>query len=212
MRTEYSTIIQGQLVTPITSVTALPVIGYRLTAPLWWGNLLAIVIEGMVFVLTIASYFYLRLTFRDWPPPRIAYPDLGVGLLNLSILLASAVPMYLLQRATEKDHEKQARLAVALGLLMMLVSIVVRIYEFHGLNCQWDTNAYGSIVWLILSLHTVHLLAGTVETVWLTAWAFTHKLDKKHRLDLEVLAAYWYFVVGSWVVLFTVLYLTPRWI
>jgi cytochrome c oxidase subunit III len=199
-------------VRPILNVAALPGIGYRVTAPLWWGNLLAIVIESMLFVLAIASYFYLRLTFRDWPPPRIDYPDLGWGIANLLVIVAIYVPMYLLQKATERDDEKQVRITLIVSLLLMGASIALRVYEFHGLHCQWDTNAYGSITWLILGLHTLHLLAGTTETLLLTIWAFTHKLDKKHRLDLEVLAWYLYFVVISWIVLFVVIYLTPRWI
>ena len=31
----------------------------------------------------------------------------------------------------------------------------------------------------------------------------------EHRFDVEVNSVYWYFVIGSWVVLYVVIYLSP---
>ena len=31
---------------------------------------------------------------------------------------------------------------------------IVRVFEFRSLNVWWDTNAYGSVVWTLLGLHT----------------------------------------------------------
>ena len=39
-------------------------------APMWWGNLLLIFIETMTMGLLVASYFYIRRNFWEWPPPR----------------------------------------------------------------------------------------------------------------------------------------------
>ena len=37
------------------------------------------------------------------------------------------------------------------------VALAIRGYEFANLNVRWDANAYGSILWVILGLHTTHL-------------------------------------------------------
>ena len=37
----------------------------------------------------------------------------------------------------------------------------------------WDQNAYGSIVWVLLGLHTTHLLTDVGDTLVLTALMFT---------------------------------------
>lgn len=195
---------------PVMNVTALPVIGYGSTAPLWWGNLLMIVIEGMLFVLCIASYFYLRLEFREWPPPRTPNPDIVLGTVNVLLLIVSYLPFYLMQKTAEQDNETGVRVWISVGSIMGIVSLVLRWYEFAGLHCRWDGDAYGSITWTTMGLHTVHLLAGTCETLLLAVWIFTHKMDAKHRLDLEVMSYYWYFVVLSWVALYVVIYLSPR--
>ena len=45
-------------------------------------------------------------------------------------------------------------MSIAFGLVL----IAVRGFEFAALNVQWDTNAYGSIVWALLALHTTHIV------------------------------------------------------
>ena len=36
--------------------------------------------------------------------------------------------------------------------------------EFCRLNVLWNTDAYGSIVWLLLSLHTTHIVTDFLDT------------------------------------------------
>ena len=36
----------------------------------WWGTVVMTVIEGMVFAVAVAAYFYLRALATVWPPPR----------------------------------------------------------------------------------------------------------------------------------------------
>jgi heme/copper-type cytochrome/quinol oxidase subunit 3 len=203
---------EARAIQPVMNIAAIPIIGFGSTAPLWWGNLLMIVIEGMIFVLCIASYFYLRLEFREWPPPRVPYPNIVLGTVNVALLIISYLPFYLFQKKAERDDERGVKIWITVGVILGIASLVLRWYEFEGLYCRWDSDAYGSITWTTMGLHTVHLLAGTCETILLAVWAFTHKLDAKHRLDLEVMSYYWYFVVLSWVILYAVLYLSPRFI
>ncbi len=52
-------------------------------------------IEGTMFAIMAASYFYLRGGAHLWPPAGTLHPGLGITTLNLAILLASIVPMHL---------------------------------------------------------------------------------------------------------------------
>ena len=42
---------------------------------------------------------------------------------------------------------------------------IVRIYEFAHLNVSWDRDAYGSIVWLTLGLHTTHIVTDFLDSI-----------------------------------------------
>jgi heme/copper-type cytochrome/quinol oxidase subunit 3 len=89
--------------------------------------------------------------------------------------------------------------------------VAIRFYEFTQLNVRWDQNAYGSITWIILGLHAAHLLTDLGDTAVLAALMFTRHAKGKRFSDVEDNAFYWYFVVGSWLPLYLLVYWVPRW-
>jgi cytochrome c oxidase subunit I+III len=95
-------------------------------------------------------------------------------------------------------------------LLCGIAAIALRSYEFAAMHFRWDANAYGSVVWFLLGMHMMHLVVLTTETVLLTIWIFTREFDMKHRVDIVTLGVYWYWVVGVWLVIYGVVYFTPR--
>jgi heme/copper-type cytochrome/quinol oxidase subunit 3 len=105
---------------------------------------------------------------------------------------------------------------VRVGLVIMsvvgIVLLVIRAFEFPILNVSWDTNAYGSIVWFLLGLHTTHLATDVGDTIVLTALMFTrHGHSGRRFSDSEDNATYWDFVVLSWIPIYILLYWVPRW-
>ena len=87
---------------------------------------------------------------------------------------------------------------------------VVRGLEFATLNCLWNTNAYGSIVWFLLGMHTIHISTDVIATGVLTALMFTGPIEEKRFVDVSENAMYWYFVVGVAVVTDFVVYGASR--
>ena len=90
-----------------------------------------------------------------------------------------------------------------------LVLIAIRFYEFTQLNVRWDQNAYGSITWFLLALHATHIITDFGDTGVLTALMFTRHGKGKRFSDVEDNAFYWYFVVGSWVPMYLLIYWVP---
>jgi heme/copper-type cytochrome/quinol oxidase subunit 3 len=197
-------------VRPTLNIAALPGIGFGVSAPLWWGNLMMIVIEGTLFALTIVTYYYISLSYDQFPPARTLDPDLLWGTLNVLLLLLSIIPGFLAQRAAERDNAPRLMLMLGLIILAGLGGIALRVFEFHHLHCRWDSTAYGSVIWTLLGMHTFHLIAATGESILLFIWCLFKGMDKKHRLDLEVNSAYWYFMTGSFAVIYVVIYWSPK--
>jgi heme/copper-type cytochrome/quinol oxidase subunit 3 len=77
---------------------------------------------------------------------------------------------------------------------------------------RWDTNAYGSVVWMLMGLHTAHLLTDVLDTVVLAVLMFTGPLEGKRFVDVSENSLYWYFVVVAWLPLYAVVYLAPRYL
>jgi hypothetical protein len=91
-----------------------------------------------------------------------------------------------------------------------IASLVLRGLEFGALNCRWDDNAYGSIVWTLLGLHTLHIVADTGESAVLAVLAFVEKMDGPRFVDVSEEAVYGYFVVLTWLPIYAVVYWAPR--
>jgi cytochrome c oxidase subunit III len=188
------------------------------TSPIWWGNLLLLMIETTMFGLLVATYFYLRMNFTAWPPtrPEVSLyntrPDLGFATVNLLLLIASVVPMAIADRACLKFDLPTVRMAMLIMVLIGLATIALRFLEFSGLKFRWDDNAYAAIVWTTVCMHLLHLITGTAENFIMMLWTWLKGLDTKHARDIRVGAVYWYWIAGIWIPLYAIIYFGPRWL
>jgi heme/copper-type cytochrome/quinol oxidase subunit 3 len=191
-------------------VGSLPPGAFGSRSLMWWGTIGLVLIEGTVFALAIAAYFYFRTRMAVWPPDGVAPPDLFWGTINTLVLLASLVPNELAKRAGEHVDLRRVRLWMVVCLAFGIAFNAVRVYEFRHLNVMWDHDAYGSIVWVLLGLHTTHIITDFLDTAILAVLMFVGPIEEKRFVDVEENAAYWYFVVLAWVPIYGVIYWAPR--
>jgi len=191
-------------------VAALPPGAFGSRSLMWWGTVGIMLIEGMVFALAIATYFYFRTRMPVWPPDGVAPPDLGWGTANTLVLLVSMVPNALAKRAGERIDLRGVRAWMVVCLAFGVAFTAIRVYEFRHLNVMWDHDAYGSIVWLLLGLHTTHIVTDFLDTAVLAVLMFVGPIEEKRFVDVEENAAYWYFVVLTWLPIYGVIYWAPR--
>lgn len=190
---------------------ALPSYAFGSSSLMWWGTVGVAAIEGTVFALAIMMFFYVRTRVDSWPP-SVPPPALLWGTLNTVILIASLVPNQIAKKAAEREDLRGVRIWTVVCLLFALAFIGVRALEYTTLNVRWDTNAYGSALWFLLSLHTVHLVTDAYDTAVLAVLFFTGPLEGKRFVDVSENALYWYFVVIAWLPIYLVLYWAPRWL
>jgi heme/copper-type cytochrome/quinol oxidase subunit 3 len=181
--------------------------GYR--SILWWGTLGIVMIETMAFALAIGSYFYLRTRVTHWPPD--AHPPAHLwGAVNTIVLVASCIPNELARRAADRVDLVKVRVWMVVCLVFGVAFNGVRVLEFLTLNTRWDSNAYGSIVWLLLGLHTTHIVTDFLDTLVLTVLMFIGPIEEKRFVDVSENSGYWYFVVIAWLPIYGVIYWAPR--
>jgi cytochrome c oxidase subunit 3 len=191
-------------------VSTLPSYTFGPRSTLWWGTAGVIAIEGTVFAMVIASYFYLRSQADSWPP-GVPPPDLAWGIVNLVILLASGIPNHWTLNAAKAHDLRKVRIGMIVCIVFAAAFIGVRVLEFRSLNVGWDHNAYGSVLWLMLGLHTAHLLTDFVDTAVLAVLMHTGPLEGRRFADVADNAGYWDFVVLAWLPMYVVIYWAPRW-
>jgi cytochrome c oxidase subunit III len=194
---------------PLLDVSALPSYGFSHRSLMWWGTQGLMAVESTVFALTVMSYFYLQSHAACWPPNEAA-PALLWGTLNTALLLASALPNHWTKQAAERLDLKRVRIGLVVCTAFSLAILAVRVGEFTALNVRWDADAYGSVVFMLLGLHTLHLATDAFDTAVLTVLMFTGPLEGKRYVDVSENSLYWYFVVFSWLPIYAVLYWAPR--
>lgn len=193
----------------VLDVSQLPTYAYGHRSLMWWGTLGMILIESTVFAIAIVTYFYLRGRSEAWPPHGVP-PLLIWGTLNTVVLLVSAIPNQWTKHQAEQENLHGVRIGLVVCLLFSAAFIVIRGFEFGALQTSWNTSAYGSIVWALMILHTVHLVTDFIDSAVLTVLMFTGPLSGRRYVDVSENAVYWWFVVGSWLFIYATVYLAPR--
>lgn len=186
----------------------LPTWGHGHRSITWWGTLGFITLEGTGFALAAAAYLYLAWLNTQWPLSARP-PDLIWSSLITITLVASLLPIYITKANAEKEDLPRVRRDLVIMSLIGLLVVGIRGFEFTTLNVNWDTNAYGSLVWVPLGLHTAHLLTDFGDTLVLTALMFTRKGRGRRFSDVGDNAFYWYFVVLAWLPIYGLIYWFP---
>jgi heme/copper-type cytochrome/quinol oxidase subunit 3 len=201
----------------VINVSELPHHEFDTYDPVWWGNNFLLAIETSMFAILIATYFYLRQNFQLWPPPVAQLtatlkplPELAYGTANTILLLVSCIPVVLMDRAARRGDRNYCQIGIVIAIAVGVIALVLRSFEFAAVYFRWDSNAYGSVVWFLLGMHMMHLLVLTSECVLLAVWIFTREFDMKHRVDIVTIAVYWYWVTGIWLLIYAIVYFTPR--
>ena len=195
---------------PVANVEHLPTYGFGGASPMWWGTLAFVSLEGTGFALAIGAYLYLASGAESWPLAA-RQPDILPGTLVLILLLISAIPNHLTKRWAVEEDQRKVQIGMVIMSLFGLAPLVVRWFEFPALNVSWDANAYGSIQWFLLGLHTTHLVTDVGDTLVLAALMFTRHGKAGSRFsDVADNAFYWDFVVLSWIPIYLLLYWAPR--
>ena len=192
-------------------LTDLPDHAFSYRSLTWWGIIGFMVIEGTAFALAIAAYFFLMSHEQQWAPQPLDPPGLLAGSLFTVVLLLSEIPNAMVKRAAEAEDVAAVRRLlpwmVAIGGLLL----VIRGFEFNSLNVLWYSNAYGSILWALLLLHTTHIGTDWFDTVVLAALMRTAHGETPRRLvDTDENALYWRFVWLSWIPIYALIYWVPR--
>ena len=66
----------------------------RATRIAWWGMVMLIATEAMIFAALLSAYFFVRASSSEWPQDGIEPPDLGrIGIFTV-VLLGSSLPVF----------------------------------------------------------------------------------------------------------------------
>lgn len=194
----------------VGDLSDLPTSAFGARSLVWWGTLGFMLIEGTGFLLAAGTYLYLRAQGVAWPPAGDPPPALAAGLTFTALIVLSELPnRWIAGRAKARDA-RGVRIGIVAMTLIGLVLLGVRALEFMHLNVRWDQDAYSSVLWLLMVLHTTHVLTDVADSAVLGACLFTHRISDSQFSDVNDNAVYWSFVVLTWLPIYALAYWGPR--
>lgn len=175
-----------------------------------WGMGLLVVIESMVVLSLVASYFYLRLHAPAWPPDGLPAPDALAEAPKFAILLSSAVPVALAERGVARGRQGALRAGLVLGMVLAAAYAALSVHGAATRSFSWKANAYASVVWTVEGYQLMHVLALLTLGGAVTALAFRGHFHEERRVAVQATALYWYFAAASSALSYAAIYLTPH--
>jgi heme/copper-type cytochrome/quinol oxidase subunit 3 len=177
-----------------------------------WAMLLFIVNEGTLFACLIASYFYLGLVNRAWPPAGVENPSLRLPLTMTILLLSSSAVLLIAEKGFERGQRVVYRACVigtvALGAGFLTLQLVE--YRNKLSHLRPSDNSYASLFYTITGLHGAHVAVGLLILVWAMAREMAGTVGAQ-SIAIKNASLYWHFVDAVWLVILASLYLSPHW-
>lgn len=194
---------------PPLDVSPLPTVVFGPRTTLWLGFVGVIIVEGMMILLIIVAYFYLRARGADWPP-GVTPPPLVAATANTGVFVISTLPAGWLKRAAEQGDLARVRRWLLALCAAAITTIVLSGWAFASLNVRWDSHAYGSLVWMLLGTEAVVLVAAALLIWVLTAYMFRGTVEGRRFMNVYASADYWLLAVVLWLATWAVIYIAPR--
>jgi heme/copper-type cytochrome/quinol oxidase subunit 3 len=197
----------------VMNVRELPDVCFGPRDIMWWGTFGFVVIEGWTVVLTVAAWVYLQQNVQAWPPRGTPLPSLLYPTIELAMMIASLPLVRWANRVLKAYDLAKVRVAFAIlavvGLALTGLHIVTLLVS---LGVKWDSNAYGSAQWLVLTYHGTLVLVEACEVAGLALAYWFAPVEDKHFPDGADAMFYWNFMVASFAVLYVLCFFVPRWI
>ena len=186
----------------------LPVYHSGAESPAWWGMILFIATEAMLFACALASLFYLRTTMGV-EAEQIHPPSLRLPAINTLLLLASSVTLSFGERGIRRGDVARLQIGAIATLLLGVVFLVVQGIEY-GKKPPPTLDAYHSIFYVITGIHGSHVAMGLLMIAFLLVQSVRGQFDEQRHVAVTNGALYWHFVDAIWLTIFAVVYLWPN--
>jgi len=167
--------------------------------------------ESAIFSIFVVAYLYYIGRDVTGPTPQQV---LEVPIFGTVCLLSSSFFIWLAERAIEHSKMKAFTLWWSVTVLLGIIFLTDTGVEWHKLifhdHLTISTNLFGTTFYSLVGLHATHVVVGLLMMLIVLAFSLTRRVHPEHAERVKVLAMYWHFVDGVWVVVFTVVYLVGR--
>ncbi len=193
------------------------------------GMWIFLLTEIMFFGGLFLAYTIYRATYPDGFFQGSHLLSVPLGGLNTVVLIVSSLTMAMAVYYSQLGDRKKLVGFLVLTLLLGLVFLVVKYFEYkekidHHLfpamgfynpdpshllpQYHQHVRVFLWIYFAMTGLHALHMIVGAGILLTLIIMAYRGKFTKEYNSPIEISGLYWHFVDIVWIFLFPLLYLT----
>lgn len=170
------------------------------------GMSLFIASEVMFFTALIAAFFVIKAGYSSWAPPEGVRLPIMTTALNTGVLLFSGLMLHLSHKAMVAGSTAKAKTFFLQALVLGATFVGIQGFEWVNLiryGMSMLSGIFGATFFLIIGAHGLHAVAAVI------AMAILYRGFRKDQLTLGQMTGmklFWFFVVGVWPILYTLVY------
>jgi cytochrome c oxidase subunit 3 len=169
--------------------------------------------EGAFFSTLIVAYITYIGKTTNGPTPAESL-SLPLALANTFFLVTSSWTMARaargLQRGVASEFHRWLYLTIALGAAFLVTTGVEWTHLIVDEGLTLGRNLFGTTYFTLLGFHAAHVTIGLSAMLVLRATARRIRPSERAAGLAELLAWYWHFVDGVWIVILMVVYVVGR--
>ena len=174
----------------------------------WWGMMMLIIAEGILFAYLLFSYYYFAFHYgRAWLPAEL--PAFKLSAPATVILILSSVAVWFGERGLHKGSRATLLGGLGVGIVLGAIFVGIQIKEWMGKGFTIASHSYGSTYFTVTGFHMAHVVGGLLVLCVVALWAALGYFDRHRGSAVSIGAIYWHFVDVVWLSIFFTFYATP---
>jgi cytochrome c oxidase subunit 3 len=174
--------------------------------PLVFGVVVFLASESMLFAGLLAAWYDLRGQSASWIPAG-AQLDVAGATFGTALLGLGSITMGVAQWGAANRRRGLARGMLVTTIFCALAFTYITLRSWHLANFAVDTNAFGTLFFVLTGVHLAHVIAGAIALSTLTIFLRRPAFTADDHAGVEAIAYYWHFVFIVWVGLWATIYL-----
>lgn len=176
----------------------------------WWGMVWLIATEAMLFASFFAAWLFLNETVKAFGAEGGRYPPLLLPSVMTVLLVSSSVAAWWGEKGIEEGNVTRLQVGLAVAWVLGAAFLACQVLEYSNKETGPAAGAYDSLFYTITTTHGLHLFVGLLMGAVVQVRAWLGHFTRERHLAVQNTVLYLHFVDTVWVVIFLLLYVSPR--
>ena len=170
------------------------------------GVVLLLAAEGMVVGALLATYFTIKAGAPLWPPSGVDINTYIPTVVSITAGMAACSVGWMLF-AMRRNDQRNGFTAAVLSVILGLAIANGQWYSITRAGFGVGEHAYGTLFYLLVGIHLVHVLAGVVMLAVVAGQTLAGHFSSDDHEPVRAAAYFWQFGNVVWVAVVCALFL-----